>query len=269
MDNKFNEGDEIATLTLQQQEVLEAMVIKINDWVSQNHMEECHKNLSNGYPKMLALKFLRARQFNITTSLPLLTNCLVWRNEFQEIGVDNILAYENTIEKELTIGKTFIHKWDKQERPVCYIFARLHSKSNSVHEEVCRLTIFMFEKLRKSLQSPLGRATVLIDLRGFGYDNMDYSFCKFLFDCLSTKYPEGLGLCLLAEAPFLFSACWKIISPWIDPVTAAKVKFVSLAQIQEFVDKENIIMSMGGSDPFEYKYVPLEENQQHNLSNTN
>ena len=48
-----------------------------------------------------------------------------------------------------------------------------------------------------------------------------------LVDIAQNQYPERLRRVLLVNAPFLFRGAWSIISPWLDPVTKAKVKFVS------------------------------------------
>ncbi len=32
---------------------------------------------------------------------------------------------------------------------------------------------------------------------------------------------------MIVNAPIIFSACWAIVKPWLDPVTVNKVSFVS------------------------------------------
>jgi len=40
-------------------------------------------------------------------------------------------------------------------------------------------------------------------------------------------YPERLGVLILVDAPFVFRAFWKVISPFVDAKTLKKVVFVS------------------------------------------
>lgn len=40
---------------------------------------------------------------------------------------------------------------------------------------------------------------------------------KFLIDTFANRYPESFGLGLVVDAPFIFWACWKLISPLMDP----------------------------------------------------
>lgn len=42
-------------------------------------------------------------------------------------------------------------------------------------------------------------------------------------------YPETLHLCLSWHPPAAFSVFWKLVTPFIDPVTAAKVLFIPKA----------------------------------------
>jgi hypothetical protein len=42
---------------------------------------------------------------------------------------------------------------------------------------------------------------------------------------------------------------------WIDQRTAAKVKFISMAQLTDYIAKENLPKEYGGTS-WEYKYAP-------------
>lgn len=55
---------------------------------------------------------------------------------------------------------------------------------------------------------------------------MDYDAVKLIVNILQYNYPETLSVALILNAPMLFSACWAVIKPWLDPVTAAKCVFV-------------------------------------------
>jgi hypothetical protein len=66
----------------------------------------------------------------------------------------------------------------------------------------------------------------------------------------ATKYPESLGVALIINAPFIFWACWKIVSSWIDPLTAKKIIFTSPDKLIEWIDPEHIPVYYGGKDEF-------------------
>jgi len=65
---------------------------------------------------------------------------------------------------------------------------------------------------------------------------MDFEVVQLLISILQYNYPETLATALVVDAPFLFSACWAIIRPWLDPVTAAKALFISRAQLPAYFD---------------------------------
>jgi len=209
--------------------------------------------LANEDEDSMILRFLRARSFDVEKSAKLLTDCLIWRRDFQGIGVNQIT--KESIVNEYPIGKCFYHGEDLEGRPIVYVRVRLHNKNDSDPEEVQRICVFMFEEARKLLKPPVDRCSVLFDLSQFSYQNMDYSFCRFLIDMFATKYPESLGVCLIVNCPFIFWACWKVISPWIDPITAKKVKFVSLEKLEEFISSDQLLNEYGGTNDFCWEKV--------------
>ncbi len=59
---------------------------------------------------------------------------------------------------------------------------------------------------------------------------------------------QVLGQAIVVNAPFLFSASWAVIRPWLDPVTANKVRFIKLAELPSIVDEEYISPNVGQKD---------------------
>jgi hypothetical protein len=76
---------------------------------------------------------------------------------------------------------------------------------------------------------------------------MDYEVVKMLINILQFNYPDILHHALVVNSPFLFSACWAIIRRWLDPVTAAKVLFVSNDQLPEHIPAEHIPINQQAS----------------------
>lgn len=64
------------------------------------------------------------------------------------------------------------------------------------------------------------------------------------------RYPETMGKFYIINAPYLFSAVWAIIRPWLDEVSVSKIEIIGsgykdklLAQI----DAENLPKNFGGT----------------------
>ena len=71
--------------------------------------------------------------------------------------------------------------------------------------------------------------------------------CQHLMKCaikLRSKIPHAvnrLGMLWMYEASFLFHSIWKVVSPFIDAATKAKIKFIgkeSLAELQSIIGPE-------------------------------
>jgi len=88
-----------------------------------------------------------------------------------------------------------------------------------------------------------------------------------LVQTLQDHYPERLQAALLLRAPMIFSSAWALIKPVIDPVTAAKVAFISKKEELDTCVKHGITPAMlpeayGGkaSGPFPHPNLPGEPN---------
>lgn len=86
------------------------------------------------HPDRLALRFIRARKWDVEKAVDMACAQLKWRREF---GVEELLAQgEAKIDlEEIKSGKTYIHGVDKEQRPIVWAHPRLHDK-NSVTLEL-------------------------------------------------------------------------------------------------------------------------------------
>ena len=52
---------------------------------------------------------------------------------------------------------------------------------------------------------------------------MSICFEQPIIDVGTNYYPESLWKMFLINAPAIFRGIWKIVSPWIDPITRKKI----------------------------------------------
>jgi hypothetical protein len=229
--------------------------------------------VKHDHPDALLLRFLRARKWDVNAALVMAISALHWRASDSKVDTDVILRGEEgmlnltedadpTQKKEgedfmqqIRMGKSFLHGFDKEGRPICYVRVRLHKPGEQSEASLERFTVFTIETARMFLRSPVDTATIIFDMTDFGMSNMDYAPVKFMIKCFEANYPESLGTVLVHKAPWIFQGIWRVIRGWLDPVVAAKVHFTNnLADLQQLVPESEIIKELGGPNPWSYSY---------------
>lgn len=70
---------------------------------------------------------------------------------------------------------------------------------------------------------------------------------------LQTHYPERLGKALIINVPWVVSGFFKLIRPFIDPLTREKLIFNE--DMRQYVPEEQLWTEFGGSLEFEYDHA--------------
>jgi len=230
--------------------------------------------VKHDHPDALALRFLRARKWDVEKAYVMMISTMNWRlTEMKvdeeimrtgEVGALEASKSSDANTKKLgedfmaqaRSGKTFIHGLDKAGRPICQVRARMHRQGEQCEESLEKYTVFLIETARMVLAPPVDTATIVFDMTGFSMANMDYTPVKFMIKCFEANYPESLGTVLVHRAPWVFQGIWKIIKGWLDPVVAAKVHFTNnVKEMSEFIEPSRILKELDGQDEWDYKYV--------------
>jgi hypothetical protein len=226
----------------------ESMKTKLS-WVKgQLNMEEIATSFVEGLGGMgrddIILRFLRASKWNEKHALKRIEETMEWRRTFQGSGVASVT--KEHVKNEMSSGKTFFCGVDKFGHPLSYIRVRLHDKAKSDPAEMRRFVVWCFEAGRALIRPPAQMCGLVFDMTGFKMSNMDYDFAKFLIETFRDYYPESLGIGLVVGAPFIFKACWAIIKPMMDPVTASKIFFVDKSKLGDYIPKSQLHKDFGG-----------------------
>lgn len=200
------------------------------------------EGLNYTFSRTAALRFLRGRKGDLEKGYAAMVRHAKWRIESE---VDNIDV--EFIRKEVEKRKLVVAGHDKKGRPLVTIYARRHNKDDRDLEQVRQYMIYSLERALQTSNPEEQKMTILFDLTGFGMYCMDYDAVKVLIDIMQYNYPETLSVAMIINSPFIFSACWMVIKIWLDPVTVAKVNFVKINQLQEYVDQEHIPQDLGTS----------------------
>ena len=212
-------------------------------WSTQNQIETTESVTDNiaikaliftlkySHPDTFALRFLRARNFNVDNAVKMAVDCITWRN----INVHPIMKYHPSSDllKELSIGKTYFHGRDKSNHAICWVHSCL-SFANPIPNVTNHFLIFLMENAQ-FLISPQETVTIIFDMNKFSLENMDYKSVTFLAECLQNYYPETLYRCYVLNAPWIFTGCWAIIKAGLDSVVQEKISFINSEKLLEIV----------------------------------
>lgn len=149
-----------------------------------------------------------------------------WRREYEvsQLNPDHPVIKKHLDENKIRVLR---HR-DMQGRPVLYIPAKDHNARERDIDELTKFFVYCLEEAcKKCYEEVIDNLCIVFDLKDFGLSSMDYELVKNLIWLLSRHYPERLGVCLIINAPTLFSGCWAVIKGWLDEKTASKVTFVN------------------------------------------
>jgi hypothetical protein len=196
-----------------------------------------HPDARSTFTDTAVLRFLRGRKDDEEKGYRALIKHLEWRKEH---NVDTIAQDISKFEHELKSGKMVVEGYDLHGRPTIFVSAHKHNKYHRNLEELQMLIIYTMEEILKKARPEEERIMICFDLSGFSLSCMDYDAVKLLVNILQFNYPDTLHLALVINSPWMFSACWAIIRPWLDPITAAKALFVNKNQLTEYFPADKI-----------------------------
>ncbi len=225
--------------------------------VSQDAIEEVEESnafLLQAYSDDLdtvLLRFLRARKWDLSAAFAMIAENIEWRLQYgvHELKKQGELRLPR---KLMASGKGFVWGEDQSGRIVCYVRAGLHDKNAQPLEESADYLVYWMETGRGLRRYDEQTCTLVLDLGGASYASMDVGFTHFLLKCLEAYYPEVLGQALLIDAPWIFWGFWKLFSHLMDPVVAAKIKFLKRSELKKYIDPDQIPTEFGGSSGFSF-----------------
>ena len=222
--------------------------------------DELFRSIGYDNPDVLLLRWLRARKFDVNAAVQQLVDTLKWREQW---GVNALLSKgeNDLLQEEILSGKTYFMGYDKEGRPVSYIHVQDHIKDQYPIEATEKLGIFSVETGRKLLKDSIEVGSVVVDMNGFGMQNMDYQLVRFFIQLLENYYPESLGVVLIIHAPFIFHSCWAVIRYWLDPVVESKIHFLKHNDdLTKFIDRHFLPKRLSGTHP-DFQYLPPTEHE--------
>ncbi|KAI1195081.1 CRAL-TRIO domain-containing protein [Nemania serpens] len=241
------------SLTPQQQSKYDWLLEKVRSWTEIPSAKGKNGPLTDNekiwLTKESLLRYLRATKWDQNEAEKRLLETLTWRREY---GVEDLTA--DYIEPENETGKQVIVGFDKQGRPCHYL--NPGRQNTEVTPRQVQHVVFMLERVIDLIPAEQEKICLLIDFKtgpkrtntapGIGQG-------REVLNILQTHYPERLGRALIVNVPWVVWGFFKLITPFIDPLTREKLKFNE--DMTQYVDADQLVTDFkGGQLPFEYDH---------------
>ncbi|KAF8937205.1 CRAL-TRIO domain-containing protein [Dissophora ornata] len=203
-------------LTDSQTATLDALRTHIHDSVAKT---DAHRRWADD---PCLVRYLKSKKWNLQDSKQALQDTILWRDQYKPDTPD-----KDSIWIETTPGKLYVSGFDKESRPLLYMRPRLENTAASIAQ--IRHVVFHLEVAIAIMPEGVQSLCIVIDFAGASMTkNPGVAISREIIHILSNHYPERLGKGYIIHAPWFFFPFYKLISPFIDPVTKDKINFVDM-----------------------------------------
>ncbi|GLU20632.1 hypothetical protein SLE2022_368220 [Rubroshorea leprosula] len=223
-------------------------------------LKRTFQNVHQGYLPETLFRFLKAREGNVSKAHKMLVDCLNWRVQNE---IDNILAkpivppecYRAVRDSQL-IGMS---GYSREGLPIfalgvghstfdkasdhCYV--QSHIQINEYRDQV------VLPSASKKYGRPITTCIKVLDMTGLKLSALSQIKLLTIISTIDDlNYPERTNTYYIVNAPYVFSACWKVVKPLLQERTRRKVqvlpssgrdellKIMDLASLPHFCKKE-------------------------------
>ncbi|BAF08133.1 phosphatidylinositol/phosphatidylcholine transfer protein SFH2 isoform X1 [Oryza sativa Japonica Group] len=192
------------------------------------------QNVHQGYPKETLLRFLKAREWNVSKAHKMLVDSLNWRiqNEIDTVLERPIVPVDlyRSIRDSQLVG---LSGYTKEGLPVfavgvgqstydkasVHYYVQSHIQINEYRDRV------ILPMLTEKFGRPVTTCVKVLDMTGLKLSAL--SQMKMLTSISTVddlNYPEKTETYYVVNVPYIFSACWKVVKPLLQERTKKKVK---------------------------------------------
>ncbi|KAJ3286122.1 hypothetical protein HDU79_006732 [Rhizoclosmatium sp. JEL0117] len=165
------------------------------------------------------VRYLRSTKFDADKACVNIVKTLQWRRDYRPTEITPA-----EIEPESINGKCFFQSFDHASRPIFILNSAITYSKDP--ERYLRLILFNLEHGTKLCPPGVSQVCAIADVEGVTMFNQNpLSITTRLAEVFQAHYPERLGwVCIMNPSWYLWVLA-KLVLPWIDPVTKAKINF--------------------------------------------
>ncbi|RHZ55076.1 hypothetical protein CDV55_100404 [Aspergillus turcosus] len=192
------------------------------------------------------LRYLRATKWNVAEAITRLQRTLTWRREY---GLEKLTPDYISIENET--GKQVILGYDIHARPCLYLLPSNQNTEKS--DRQVEHLVFMLERVIDLMAPDQETLALIVNFNETkSGQNASFGQARETLNILQNHYPERLGRALVINVPFVIWGFFKLITPFIDPMTREKLKFNE--DLRQHVPSGHLMKSVGGDVEFRYDH---------------
>ncbi|KAI0331836.1 CRAL/TRIO domain-containing protein [Cubamyces sp. BRFM 1775] len=194
------------------------------------------------------LRFLRAVKWaSAQAAIKRLEETLKWRREY---GVYDVITASH-VEPEAVTGKMVIWGYDVDNRPALYLRPSKQNTEESIRQ--VHYVVWALERLTELMGPGVETLSLMVDFSDRA-KNPSLGQSRAVLNILQTHYPERLGRALVVNVPWLVNTFFKLITPFIDPLTRPKLRFNPNCLSEGLFSPDQLLSEWGGSAHFEYEH---------------
>ncbi|KAJ3698266.1 hypothetical protein LUZ61_001971 [Rhynchospora tenuis] len=200
-------------------------------------LKNTFQNVHQGYQNETLARFLRAREGSVSKAHKMLMDCLNWRIQNE---IDNILSkpivpvdlYRSVRDSQL-IGMS---GYTKEGHPVfalgvglstfdkasVHYYVQSHIQINEYRDRI------VLPGACKRYNKKIVTCLKVLDMTGLKLSALSQIKLLTMISTVDDlNYPEKTETYYIVNAPYIFSACWKVVKPLLQERTRKKVKVLS------------------------------------------
>ncbi|XP_065852957.1 SEC14 cytosolic factor isoform X1 [Euphorbia lathyris] len=200
-------------------------------------LKRTYQNVHQGYQTETLVRFLKAREWNVTKAHKMLVDCLHWRiqNEIDSILAKPIIPTDlyRAIRDSQLIG---MPGYSREGLPVFAIgvglstfdkasvhyYVQSHIQINEYRDRI------VLPAASKKHGRPINTCVKVLDMTGLKLSALSQIKLLTMISTVDDlNYPEKTKTYYIVNAPYIFSACWKVVKPLLQERTRKKVQVLS------------------------------------------
>ncbi|KAL0310799.1 UNVERIFIED_CONTAM: SEC14 cytosolic factor [Sesamum angustifolium] len=200
-------------------------------------LKRTFQNVHQGYPHETLTRFLKAREGNVTKAHKMLVDCLNWRvqNDIDDMLAKPIVPEElyRAIRDSQLIGLSgYSHEGlpvfavgvglSTFDKASVHYYVQSHIQINEYRDRV------ILPAATKKYGKHVSKCIKVLDMTGLKFSALNQIKLMTIISSIDDlNYPEKTQTYYIVNAPYVFSACWKVVKPLLQERTRRKIDVLS------------------------------------------